>query len=48
MQIGTIEVLICDDHAISRANQVMTMGREEDITVVGEADDGNKPELSLW
>ena len=42
MQTETIRVLICDDHAISRAGLVMVLDRESDITVVGEAYDGQE------
>jgi len=42
MQTETIRVLICDDHAISRTGLVMMLGRESDITVVGEAYDGQE------
>ena len=42
MQTETIRVLICDDHAISRTGLVMMLDRESDITVVGEADNGQE------
>lgn len=39
---GTIKVLVTDDHAISRAGLAGVLQSEPDITVVGEAADGQE------
>ena len=42
MRTKTISVLICDDHAISRTGLSLVLDREEDISVVGEAGNGQE------
>lgn len=39
---GAIRVVICDDHALFRRGLRMVLESEEDLAVVGEADDGEE------
>ena len=38
--MGTIKVLIADDHTVVRDGLTVMLGREKDFTVVGEAKNG--------
>jgi PAS domain S-box-containing protein len=40
--LGSIRVLVADDHRVMRQGLVMMLEQEEDITVVGEADNGRQ------
>jgi len=42
---ATIRVLICDDHAVFRRGLCLVLEMEDDITVVGEAADGEEAAL---
>jgi two-component system NarL family response regulator len=44
---GAIRVLIADDHAVVREGLVAMIGRQPDLTVVGEAENGRQA-VELW